>query len=684
MHLVRMIRSGAALTALAIALPAMAQTSPSTTAPAHAKYGDYGIDPSSMNKTVKPGDDFFSYVNGTWFDTVQIAPDRRSAGFGTKLVDEAEVNVHAIVDDLAKNPAGSPDSQKIGDLYASWMDEAGIEARGTAPLQPYLARIAAVQNTTQLQTLFATIGYASPIDIGITPDFKDPTHYVAASSPGGLGLPSRDYYLLDGEKYVAIRKAYRDYIVQIHALAGLSDGAAKADAIIALETALAKAEWAPEDARDLTTIYNPMTPAELAASAPQYDWAGMMKTMGLTSVSTIINVEPSAATADAKLLDTIPLQTWKDWMTFHFVSDHASYLPKAFDNASFAFFGTMLGGQQQQRLRWKRGMGVVNGALGEAVGKIYVERHYPAESDRQMGELINDLRAAYQERITNAAWMDDATRKEALAKLAAFDPRTGHPVKYIDYSSMVIKRDNVLANSIAAGEFQQQLQLQRLPKPVDRTLWSMTPQTVNAYYNPLSNQITFPAAILQPPFFDPAADAAVNYGAIGAIIGHEMGHGFDDQGSKFDAKGSFRNWWTPETRAAFTKQTAALSAQYDAFEGIPGTHVKGALTLGENIGDLGGIEAAYAAYQRYQSKHGKAKVINGLSGDQRFFIAYAQAWQTKVRDEAMRQQLLADPHSPAKFRVNGVVRNVDAWYTAFNVKPGDALYLAPADRVRIW
>lgn len=371
-------------------------------------------------------------------------------------------------------------------------------------------------------------------------------------------------------------------------------------------------------------------------------------------------------------------------MKFQLASGNAAVLPKAFDEASFDFYGKTLGGQQQQRARWKRGVALVNGAMGEAVGELYVKRHYPPESQAKMAELIGDLRAAYNDRISANKWMDEGTRAKALAKLAAFEPRTGYPVTWQDYTLLKPVRGDALGNAMRVGEFAHAYELSIIRKPVDKTRWGMTPQTVNAYYNPLANQITFPAAILQAPYFDPKADAAVNYGAIGAIIGHEMGHGFDDQGSQFGPTGKFENWWTPEARAAFNKQTAALAAQYDQYEPIPGTKVNGKLTLGENIGDLGGVEAAYSAYQKYQAKHGKAPVIGGLTGDQRFFLAYAQAWQGKRREDALRAQLLTDPHSPAYYRTNGIVRNVDAWYTAFNVKPGDKLYLAPEQRVHIW
>ncbi|MFA6608135.1 MAG: M13 family metallopeptidase, partial [Sphingomonas sp.] len=462
------------------------------------------------------------------------------------------------------------------------------------------------------------------------------------------------------------------------------DAAAKADAIIALETAMAKEQWSPERQRNLIEMFKPMDRAGMKALAPQFDWDLMLKTAGLDSIPTVIMATSTALTANGKLLDSVPLQTWKDWVAFRFVSDHAQFLPKAFDDASFAFYGKTLRDQPTQRDRWKRGVALVNGALGEAVGQIYVARYFPPESEAKMGELIGDLRGALGGRLKANSWMDAKTKAAALAKLDKFDPRIGHPVKYIDYASLTIDRGDLLGNAMRSSEFQHQLDLDRLTKTVDRTLWDMTPQTVNAYYNPLSNQITFPAAILQPPFFDPNADAAVNYGAIGAVIGHEIGHGFDDQGSLFDGTGKISNWWTPESKKAFTARTTVLGKQYDGYEPIPGTHIKGALTMGENIGDLGGVEMAYAAYQRYQAKHGKAPVIGGLTGDQRFFLAWAQVWQEKEREGALRQQLLTNAHSPAFFRVNGVVRNVDAWYKAFNVKLGDKLYLAPADRVHIW
>jgi len=623
-------------------------------------------------------------VNGTWDKTHQIAADRASAGPFVTLSDKSEADVREIVEQLANDPSRDHLGQQIGDYYASFMDQDAIEAAGTAPLKPYLAQINGAKTRTQLLSLFIKPGFASPVDVGIGPNFKNPDVYTVFAGQATLGLPSREYYLEDNAKMQAHRAAYRDYIITVEKLAGLSGGAAAADRIIALETALSKVQWKAADRRDIDKIYNPMTRAQLTKLAPQFDWTSTLAKAGLGNAKSIIVTEPSAVAGAGKILASTPLSTWKEWLAFRFVSDHASYLPKALDDARFAFYSKELNGVQQQRERWKRGVAAVNGALGEGVGEKYVKSHFPAQSESEMKELIGNLEGAYRERISSNQWMDDATRQAALEKLAAFEPRIGHPVKYIDYTSMKIVKGQPLANAMAAADFQYKLQLKRFPKPVDRTLWGMFPQTINAYYNPLANQITFPAAILQPPFFDPNADAAANYGAIGAVIGHEMGHGFDNEGRKFDPKGKLRDWWSPEAAKSFTAKTDALVAQYNGFKPFPDLAVNGKLTLGENIGDLSGVEASYAAYKKYEAKHGASPVIDGLTGDQRFFIAYAQAWQEKQREDAERQQVITNEHSPGKYRVNGVVRNVDAWYKAFDVQPGDKLYLPPDQRVHIW
>ena len=666
----------AASTTLVLAAPVFSQTKPA--------YGSWGYQPAAMDRSVKPGDDFWAFVNGSWDRTTQIAADRTSAGPFVTLSDASERDVRSIVEGFANAPKRDLAGQQIGDFYASFMDEAKIDSLGAVPLKPYFAQITAAQTRPQLLALFVATGFASPVGIGLSPDFKDPTHYVATTGQARLGLPSREYYLSNDPKMVGHRAAYRDYIQTIQRLSGLPGGAAAADRIIALETALAQAQWTQADRRDVDKTYNPMNRAQLTALAPEFDWTTTLSKRGLGTATQIIVSEPSAVTGAGKLLVSVPVSTWREWLAFRFASDHATVLSKPFDDAHFEFFSKRLSGVQEQRERWKRGVAIDNASLGEAIGHIYVKDHFPAESERQVGELITNLRAAYAERINGNSWMDEATRREALAKLAAFEPRIGHPVKYIDYSTMKVVRGDAFGNAIRAEDFQWKLQLKRFPKPVDRTLWGMTPQTINAYYNRSVNQITFPAAILQAPFFDPAADPAVNYGAIGAVIGHEMGHGFDDQGRKFDAKGQLRDWWTPSAVKNYATRTAALAKRYGAFSPYPGVTVNGQLTLGENLGDLSGVEAAYAAYQKYVAQHGQPAVIDGLTGDQRFFVGYAQAWQEKTREDAERQQILTDPHSPGKYRVNGIVPNIDAWYTAFNVRPGDAMYLPPEQRVHIW
>jgi endothelin-converting enzyme/putative endopeptidase len=542
-----------------------------------------------------------------------------------------------------------------------------------------------VSGTDQLVQLMADPAYAGPIGIFISADQDDPTRYTAAAGQARLGLPTRDYYLLQGEKYDAIRTAYRNYIVELGKLAGLTDPEGRANRILALETSLSKEQWTPEQRRDPVATHNPMTHAQLMKLAPQFDWPETLRSIGLANAQKVDVAEPSAVAAAGKRIADVPLSTWKEYLTFRFISDHASYLPKAFDDAHFGFYSKTLNDVPEQRARWKRGMSMLDDSLGEAVGQLYVAKYWPDATARQAQELVDDMRAAYREKISSASWMDAATREKALEKLASFDPRVGHPIKWIDYSDLKVSHTDPLANAVATENFQWQLQLKRFPHPVDRTLWEMTPQTVNAYYDPTMNQITVPAAILQPPFFDASADPAVNYAETGATtLGHEMGHGFDDQGRQYDAKGRLRDWWTPTTAAKYKVKADRLAAQFDKYEPIPGVHIKGKLTLGENLADLGGLETAYAAYRRYVARHGEPPVIDGYTGDQRFFIAYAAAWQGKRREGATRQQLLSDPHSPEQYRVDGIVRNFDPWYKAFNVKPGDKLYLPPAQRVHVW
>ena len=662
----------------------LAAAVPATLFAAAPRYGTWGAATEDMDLKIKPGDSMFDFAEGTWLRNHPIPADKTGAGYNYELPDEIEQQVKKMVEDVTANPT-SPIARKIGDAYAAWMDEAGIEQRGLAPLKPWLAKINAVKTKSQLVRLMAQPGYAAPIYLGISTDQDNPTRYTAVSGQARLGLPTRDYYLLKGDKYDSIRTAYRNYIIQLSKLAGLPDAEGRATRILALETRLAKDQWTPERRRDPVATHNPMTRAQLMRLAPQFEWTPTLSSIGLANARKVDVGEPSAVAAAGKRIADVPLSTWKEYLTFRFISDHANNLPKAFDDARFGFYSRTMNDVPEQRARWKRGMSMLDDSLGEAVGQLYVAQHWPTETARQADELVKDVTDAYREKITNASWMDETTKKAALEKLGTFDPRIGHPVKWIDYSDLKISRTDPLANEIATEDFQWKLQLKRFPHPVDRTLWEMTPQTVNAYYDPTMNQITVPAAILQPPFFDANADPAVNYAETGATtIGHEMGHGFDDSGRQYDAKGRLHDWWTKETAAKYKAKAERLAAQFDQYEPIPGVHIKGKLTLGENLADLGGLEAAYDAYRRYVARHGEPPVIDGYTGDQRFFIAYAQAWQGKRREGALRQQLLSNPHSPDKYRVDGIVRNFDPWYKAFNVQPGDKLYLPPEERVHVW
>ena len=658
---------------------------PARPASAGPRYGTWGVDLTALDTSVKPGDSFWHHVNGAWDKRTEIAADRVNAGVAVILAEEAERQVRAIIEDMARDPAAAGKiGQQIGDFFASWMDQAGVESRGIAPLAPHLAKFAAIANRSDLIRVFAVPGYPSPFFMGVLPDFIDPTRYIAGIGQAGLGLPDRDYYLLPGEKYDVIRAAYRAYAVTLHQLAGLPDAEARADRIMALEVALARIHWEAARTRNIKAMYNPMKRAELQALAPQFEWASLLHEAGLGEMETVMVLQKDTIAETGRMFDSVPLSTWKEYLAFHFIHANTAYLPKAFDAANFEMFGKTLRGVATQRERWQRGVQLINQQLGEAVGRIYVERHFPAESSRQMAELVANLRAALEARFAASTWMDDATKQQARAKLASFEPRIGFPSKWIDYTAIRVERGDLLGNVQRAILASYQRDLAGLGKPVDRAQWNMTPQTVNAYYNPLMNQITFPAAILQPPYFDPAADPAVNYGAIGAIIGHEIGHGFDDQGRQFDAAGSLRDWWTAAAAAEFGKRAEVLGQQYAKYEPLPGTPVNPKLTMGENIGDLGGLEMAYAAYRRHVDQHGESPRRDGYTGDQRFFLAYAQTWRGKLREGALRQRLLSDPHSPPEQRVNGVVRNFDPWYAAFDIKPGDKLYLPPEQRARFW
>ena len=658
-------------------------SSPVAEAPKPA-VGSFGVDLAQMDTTIRPGDDFYSYVNGTWLKTFQIPSDRSRYTTGTRVSEKMEADVRVILDEVAasRGAAGTV-AQKVGDLYGGWMDEAGIESRGTAPLTPYLDEIAAVKSRADLMKLVGDIDYTAPFGLGVYPDLADPTKYTVWVVQSGLGMPNRDYYINKGAKFDAYRTAYREYITRLFTLIGDKDPAGSAGKVIAVENRIAAVAWPPERQRNVKETNNPMDRAGLAKLVPAVDWEVVLGGVGLGGAQHFIVNETTAIRDGSRLLQTEPLDVWKAYLAFHLVHDRASDLPKAFDDANFDFDSKTLRGVEQQRDRWKRGITVVDGYIGEALGELYVKKHFPPEHKAKMDELIANLRAGLKSRIESSAWMDAATRAEALEKLKAFEARIGYPVKWRDYSALAIERGKHFENVTAARHFEWNRLAGRLTQPVDRTEWQMTPQTVNAYYDSQMNQINFPAGILQPPFFDPNADPAVNYGSIGAVIGHEIGHGFDDQGREFDGAGKVRNWWTPETNAKFLEATKKLEAQYEAFCPLEGACVNGQLTMGENIGDLGGLEMAYAAYKL--SLGGKdAPVIDGFTGDQRFFLAFAQAWRGKMRDDAVRAMLLTDPHSPPAARGQLPLRNIDAWYQAFGVKEGDKLYLKPEERVKIW
>jgi putative endopeptidase len=646
--------------------------------------GSFGVDLTQMDATVRPGDDFYGYVNGVWLKTFQIPADRARYGTGTSVSEKTEADVRTIVEELAAN-RGAPGTvaRKVGDLYAGWMDQAGIEARGIEPLKVYLDEIAAMKTRADLMKLIGDVDYTAPFGVAVYPDSADPTKYTVWVSQSGLGMPNRDYYLNKSEKFDAYRAAYLGYVTKLFELIGDKAPAGSAARVVALENRIATVAWAPERQRSVKDTNNPMDRAGLRKLVPSVDWDVVLAGVGLGDAQHFIVNETTAIRDGAKLLDTQPIDAWKAYLTFHLVNARAADLPRAFDEASFGFHSKTLRGIEQQRDRWKRGITAVDNCIGEGLGELYAKKHFPPDHKAKMDELIVNLRTGLKSRLESSGWMDEATRAEALKKLEAFEARIGYPVKWRDYSALTIEPGKHFENVTAAQHFEWNRNVSRLREPVDRTEWFMTPQTVNAYYDPQMNQINFPAGILQPPFFDPNADPAVNYGSIGAVIGHEIGHGFDDQGREFDGAGKVRNWWTPETNAKFLEATKKLAAQYETHCPLEGACVNGQLTMGENIGDLGGLEMAYAAYKL--ALGGKdAPVIDGFTGDQRFFLAYAQAWRGKMRDDAVRAMMLTDPHSPPAARGQFPVRNMDAWYEAFGVKEGDKLYLEPEERVKIW
>lgn len=692
--------AAAALCALVLApVPGTAQTPEG--------WGSFGVQTQWIDTAAKPGDDFDRYVNGKWNDVTVIPADKTRIGAFMTLRDLSEDRLHAILEEVVgKKAASGSDEQRIAAAYQSFMNTRAIDAAGLAPAKPYLDRIAAARTTNDIVRLFAAPGYASPIGASVDADEKQSDRYALYFGQAGLGMPDRDYYLADAPHYREIRAKYVAYLTFLLGKAGYADPAATAQAVMALETEMARAMWDRALLRNRDLTYNKLTLAELDALAPGALLGTFVKELGASGAGAAIvaQIPPTpeelaaakftpemsaklggGVPATLGLIGATPVDTWKAYLAAHFLSDNAAFLPSDIDAAQFAFYGTTLGGQEKQRDRWRRAISTVENQIGELVGKIYAQRYFPAENRAAMADLVGNLRKAMAANLSDLKWMSAETRKEAEAKLDAFTPKIGAPVKYKTYQGLALAANAPLANQTAAQKWYWDFQRERIGQPVDRTEWFMYPQTVNAYYSPTFNEIVFPAAILQPPFFNVSADPAVNYGAIGAVIGHEMGHGFDDQGAKSDGAGNLRDWWTPQDKSAFEALTGKLVGQYNQFcpfdQGK--TCVNGALTLGENIGDLGGLSLAYRAYKL--SLNGKeAPVLGGYTGDQRFFMAWAQVWRGEVREATARQYLVTDPHSPTQYRVNGVVRNFDEWYRAFNVKPGDKLYLLPEQRVRIW
>jgi putative endopeptidase len=669
-----------ALASFLLTIPASAES---------PEIGAWGFDTAGKDTVVRPGDDFFRYSGGGWMQREVLPSDRTRWGTFDKLADRASLDTRKIIEDLAANPAaeGTP-QRKIGDYYRAFMDTAAIEARGLAPVQPVLDEVRQLASHADIARVMyrSDVSVTAPIIGRVSIDQKNPDRHVVVLSHAGLGLPEREFYLRDDAQFREIRDQYRAHLARLLELGGIARGAEAAGAagrILALETEIAKLHWPAAKRRERELTYNPRSRVQLLEMTQGFPLTEALASAGFGKVQEFVVREADAMAPLAALFRQTPVATWREYMAYHYLRSNASVLPQVVDDEVFAFFGKQLNGQPEQRPRWKRGVDAVDDALGEAVGQVYVERHFSPESKAQMSALVENLRKAYAQRIRALPWMTDETKKVALEKLAAFRPKIGYPDRWRDYSALEVSASDSFGNAQRAELFEWQRSIAKLDKPTDRDEWGMTPQTVNAYYSPVFNEIVFPAAILQPPFFDPAADPAVNYGAIGGVIGHEMGHGFDDQGSKSDARGVLRTWWNERDETAFKQLGDRLAEQYSQFEPLPGLRLNGRLSLGENIGDLGGLSVAFEAY-RLSLGGRSAAVVDGMTGDQRFFHGWAQVWRTLFREQRLRNQIMTGPHSPAEFRVNGVVRNLDAWYEAFGVKPGDKLYLPPEKRVRIW
>ena len=656
----------------------------------------HGINVANMDRSVKPGDDFHLYCNGDWIKRTEIPPDRSRLSVFATLTDVSDKRTAALVEEAAKSGgAAGSSARKIADLYNSYMDEAAIEAKGLAPLQPHLKAVAAISTKRELA---AALGETQRADVDalnntdfhtphlfglwVAPDFNDSDHYAAYLLQGGLQLPDREYYVSNSDQMRDIRSKYQTHVSAMLKLAGFTDTDARAERIVALEHAIAGKHLSLAENDDIHQANNTWKQADFAAKAPGLDWAEYFRGAGLSKQASFIVWQPTAFTGESALVASTPLDTWKDWLAYHLIEEYGGILPKALADERYAFFGKVLQGAPEQRPRWQRGVVIVNRYLGDDVGKIYAQRYFSPEAKAQAQAMVANIIAAFRKRIEALSWMAASTKAEAQTKLNTLYVGVGYPETWIDYAAYDVRPDDIFGNVWRGNIFKYHHEVARLGAPVDRKEWSMTPQTVNAVNLPLQNALNFPAAILQPPFFDPLAPAAANYGAIGSVIGHEISHTFDSEGAAFDSKGRVRNWWTPADLAHFEAATAKLAAQYDTYKPLPGLSLNGKQTLAENIADVAGISASYDGYRA--SLAGKeAPVQDGFSGDKQFFIAFGQDYRAKSREAALRQQVAVDSHSPAEFRAD-TVRNIDAWYAAFDVKPGETLYLAPAERVRIW
>jgi predicted metalloendopeptidase len=666
--------------------PAPVQPPAPVSAPAPAVRPS-GVTLGNFDRSVRPEDDLYHFINGAWLTKTEIPGDKSNYGAFTVLMDGAEANLRAIAQEAAAAGAvAGTDQQLIGDFYSSYLDEARAEQLGLRPLEAELARVEAIKDRGQLLDYLAraqALGIRNFIDAAVFADAKNPDVNTVWLTQSGFGLPERDYYFATDTRFKEIRAAYQAHIAKVFTLAGRKDAERLAADVLALETRLARASWPAVRMREIEKLYNPFDVAGATKATPGIDWARWLSALGVPASGQLVVGQPDYFKEVGRALGDVPLATWRAYLKLRVIESYSPYLSSPFVQEDFEFYGHTLSGTPQLKPRWKRALDEMEVSVGDLLGKEYVRRHFPPEAKQRMDELVANLLKAFDAGIADLEWMGPETRKEAEEKIRHFTVKVGYPTKWKDYQGLQVRSDDLVGNVMRAREVNTQRQLAKIGKPVDRTEWGMTPQTVNAYYNPLANEIVFPAAILQPPFFDMNADDAVNYGGIGAVIGHEISHGFDDQGRKFDGKGTLRDWWTDDDNKRFEARAGQLVKQYSAFSPLPGKYVNGQLTLGENIGDLSGLAVAHRAYQIALDGQ-PAPVLDGFTGDQRFFIGWAQVWPRKFRDDEMVKRLMTDPHSPSEYRCNGIVRNMPAFQQAFAVKPGDGLYLPAEQQVRIW